>query len=364
MNIAFLNLYSGINNRGAEAFAHELGNRLQNNHEVVFFQGGKRTPEQAMQVIQIRGPVRQPESQATSGIFQKMIKLCLLDKASLTVLLFSLKALPKVIKGRFQVVVPMNGFWQLLFIRIFQPIGRYKILVTGHSGPGWDERWNLLLKPDLFIATTQPSVNWAQRVAPWTRVKLISYGMDMETFSHVQDAKIDLQKPLVLCPSALVPYKRVNLAIRAVAKLKNTSLLVLGKGPLEDKLNVLGERMLGSRFDLKSVSHEKIPSFYKAADVVTLPSSPQENSPMVFLESLAAGKQVVTTDTPRSRWMLEEAGIYCNPQNSDRYAQALKEALAKANKAGTTNRIKKARKKFSMDAILKTYEHVMQSLIQ
>ena len=39
MKIAFLNIYSGVNNRGAESFAHELAIRLGEKHQEKFYRG-------------------------------------------------------------------------------------------------------------------------------------------------------------------------------------------------------------------------------------------------------------------------------------------------------------------------------------
>ena len=362
MKIAFINIYSGINNRGAESFAHELGNKLQERSEVAFFQGGEKTPEQVMRVIQMNSPVTQPDSQISSGLLKKICKYLFLDKANLRVLVFSLKILARLLNGGFDVVIPMNGFWQVLLMKIFQPIRAYKIIVIGHSGPGWDERWNLYLKPDIFIATSEPAHEWAKRTSPWTRVELIPYAIDEKKFLGAIPATVSLKKPVILCPAALVPYKRVESAIQAVAGLKNASLLVLGKGPLAKKLQSLGSEKLKGRFLLKSVPHERIAAYYAAADVVTLPSEPQENSPMVFLESLAAGKLVVTTDTPRNRWMLGSAGKYCRPEHISEYTSTLRKGLTESALAKTQKILERQQRRFSWFAVLNRYENLIHSL--
>lgn len=362
MKIAFLNIYSGINRRGAEAFAHELGNRLSRKHRIVFFQAGKKTPEQQMPVVQIKTSIAQPASSFPGSLAPKLGKYLFLDAGSRSVLSFTKKVLRRVIEGGFDIVVPMNGFWQLLLLKLARPIGKYHILVTGHAGPGWDERFNLYLKPNVFIATTQPALEWARRACPWIRVELIPYGIEKETFSKAEPVQLKQSRPVILCPSALVSYKRVDLAIKAVARLKKASLVILGKGELEDDLKALGRRMLGTRFLLTSVPYNKMPSYYSAADLVTLPSSPQENSPMVFLESLASGKVVVTTESPRNRWMLENAGVFCDPMDTDSYTKALKTGLRKRKENGKTRAIDKALEKFRWEKVLEKYESLLESM--
>lgn len=360
MKIAFINIYGGINRRGAESFSNDLANRLVKKHQVVIYQAGKKLPEQKTKTVSVKSSLAQPQETFSKTTLRKIIKYLFLDPANLSIFSFTIKLLPELLKGKFNLIIPLNGFWQVLLLKIFQPFLKYKILITGHSGPGWDERWNLYLKPSVFIATTEPTLRWAKQTCSWTKVELIPYGIDAALFNQSESIMFELQKPIILCPSALVPYKRVELAIKAVSKLEKASLLVLGKGKLESELQELGKRKLGNRFMLTSVPYNKMPSYYKAADIVTLPSSPQENSPMIFLESLAAGKMVITTDTPRNRWMLKEAGYYCDPTNIHNYRKALEEGLKLAENRGTKKNITKALNKFNWDKVINQYETIIK----
>lgn len=339
MKILFLNLYSGQVERGAETFTHELARRLQNHHQVAFLKGNS---------------THQPTSQFSGTLIHKLLKRCFLDKPGREVLLFTLTQTSNLLLSNYDIVIPLNGFWQLFILKLLQPFKGYRLIVTGHSGPGWDERWNLYLKPDTFVATTGPTLTWAQKTCPYTRSVLIPYAIDPKKFTS-KPIKIKLPKPIILCPAALVPYKRIDLAIKAISHLNQGSLLVLGKGPLHSSLKKLGRQLLPGRFLLTSVPYSQIPAYYQAASIVTLPTDPQENSPMVFLEALAAGKMVVTTDTPRNRWLLKTSGIYTDPTDTQQYSQALNKALS--TKPSTT----KALTKFTWDSVLKQYEQVFNS---
>ncbi len=314
MKIAFLNIYRN-NNRGAESFTEELANQLSRNHKIIWFGPDKNTW------------VIQPTHSSN------FLKRLFLDKASLSVLAFSLKQLPRLIRENPDVIIPMNGFWQVLLCKF---VGA-KILITGHSGPYWDERWNLYLKPNVFVATTEPTAVWARSICPWTKVVTIPYGIDIEKFKNSKPVKLNLERPIILCPAAAVPYKRVHLAAEAVSRLSKGSLVHVGQGaPLK-------------------VSHEKMPGFYKASDVVTLPSTSQENSPMVFLEAMAAGKTMVTTDTPRARWILGNAGIFVDPENIEEYKTALEKRV-------DVKVIEAQAKNYSWFKISEAYEALLRSL--
>lgn len=314
MKIAFLNIYRN-NNRGAESFTEDLAKFLSAKNEVAWFGPDKNT-----WIVQ---PVEKTN----------LLKRFFLDPASLSVLVFTLKLLPKLIKENPDVVIPMNGFWQLLLVKL---LGK-KTIVTGHSGPFWDERWNLYLKPDVFVATTEPTAAWAKKTCPWAKVVTIPYGIDIEKFKTAKPVKLNLTRPIILCPAAAVPYKRVHLAKQAVSHLHKGTLLHIGQG---------------ANF---TVPHVQMPKYYAACDAVTLPSSSQENSPMVFLEAMAAGKTTVTTDTPRTRWILGDAGIFVDPENIEDYSQALEKRIDKKI-------IAEQAKKYSWVKIIKEYEELLVSL--
>src|SRR5690606_533221 len=116
-------------------------------------------------------------------------------------------------------------------------------------------------------------------------------------------------------------------------------------------------KLLGDRFLLTSVPHKDIPKYFIYSDLITLPSKPQENSPMVFIEALAAGKMVVATDTPRNRWMLEDSGIYVDPSNIKTYAKALAQALKTKPDTST------ALKKFTWQSVIKKYNKLIEQCV-
>lgn len=348
MKVVFLNLYAKKIARGAESFSHELCRQLES---------------LGMITLMLKGDSEiMPKSHFEGSWSQKLLKRCFLDKPGREVLRFSLRILPSLFKQSPDWIIPLNGFWQLLLCKIAAPSLGSKVLVTGHSGPGWDERWNLYLQPDVFIATTGPMRDWAKKTSPWTDVELIPYGIDRDwgmlhkgsrLKSNIENRLKKLETPIILCPTALVPYKRVELAIKAVSQLNKGSLVVVGKGELDQELAILGERLLPGRFLLTSVTYDKMPLLFHYADVVTLPSSPQENSPMVFVEALASGKKVVATDAPRVRWALQKAGFYIDPTNIDEYRDTL--VMALRTKVDTS----KPLKKFLWEHVLKAYKKVL-----
>src|SRR3990167_7473740 len=95
MKIAFLNIFQGGVERGAETFVSELSERLKKNHEVVVFEGKKK--------LLPRWPI---------------LWRLFLDPQGLAVAGFTLGLISKLWKAKFDIVVPLNGGWQPAFVRI------------------------------------------------------------------------------------------------------------------------------------------------------------------------------------------------------------------------------------------------------
>jgi glycosyltransferase involved in cell wall biosynthesis len=96
----------------------------------------------------------------------------------------------------------------------------------------------------------------------------------------------------------LTAQKALEVALEALARVEDVSLLIAGegdrRGPLEAKAAELG---LGSRVRfLGAVPRDRIVELFRAADATVLSSS-WENFPHTVVESLAAGTPVLATAT-------------------------------------------------------------------
>lgn len=313
MRIAFLSRYQNTIERGAENFVMELTSRLAKNYSVDVLAGS--------------------------------------DADSLL----------KILKGKYDVVVPINGRLQSLKVSLGRVVGNHKLLITGQSGIGRDDIWNIVVvKPDVFVALTNYQASWAKKWAWGSRVMKIPNGIDLEKFKP-EGGKIalGLPGPVILSVGALAWYKYHDRAIEAVARLGKGSLLVVGKGPDESKLEKLGRERLGPRFKLMAVNYKDLPEVYRSADLFTLPSWSREAFGIVYLEAMASGLPVVAPDDPQRREIIGEAGILVDCANLEKYAQALKQALD--IKWG--DRPRKQAEKFNWDKIAKEYEKTFMELV-
>jgi glycosyltransferase involved in cell wall biosynthesis len=116
--------------------------------------------------------------------------------------------------------------------------------------------------------------------------------VDAERFAGVPDPTPPGDEPLYLCVSALVPYKRVELAVRAFGLPgrpgQRRRLVVVGDGAERARLS----RMAGPNVELRGrVSDDQLIRLYAACRAVVHPAL--DDFGIVPVEALAAGRPVV-----------------------------------------------------------------------
>src|SRR4030042_3887989 len=322
--IAILIFYSGFIERGVENFVYELGKRLTKRHSIVIFQAGQshrwyvnKIRTNRFKVVNVDIFLLYPQK------IKNYLKKIYLDWWSIKILFFTLKLLPKLIRGKYDLIIPLNGGWQTAICRIFSKFTNSKILISGHAGIGSDDAINLLFRPDVFVALTSAQLKWAKRLVPEVKSVMIPNGVDLARFNpKVKSANVNLSKPIVVCASALVSYKRVDLTIRAIAKNKNLSLLVLGDGEERGKIDTLGKRLLSKRYFRILVPYDKIPFYYRACNVFPL-ASKTEAFGISYVEAMACNLPVVTTSDDSRAEIIGRAGILTDPAIIEKYAKDL-----------------------------------------
>jgi glycosyltransferase involved in cell wall biosynthesis len=306
--IAFLNKYQGKVNRGAETFVKEVSQRLSDKYKV--------------------------------DIYSDINYLDLLKK-------------------KYDLIIPTNGRFQAVLTRLITWLTGGKMIMSGQSGMGWDDRVNLYSLPNYFIPISSQALEWARKVNPFVKSKYIPNGVDAKKFKP-EGEKInpDLKKPIVLCVGALTKAKRIDLVINAVSKIKEVSLLIAGKGKEEERLKALGTKLMGDRFKIMSFPYEKMSEVYRAADLFTLVSDPFHSFENVLVEAMATNLPVVANNDPIRREIVGGGGLLVNPNNEEEYTKTLKEVL----KTNFGNKPRKQAEKFDWDKIAGEYKNLIEKL--
>lgn len=344
MKIAFLNIYNGVVERGSEIFVTELANQLALRNDVGVFQSGK-TEKTSYKTQQIKGV----PFISTQGFLYYFF-----------VLVFTIKCLLYLYRDNYDWIIPVNGRLQSVICRLLRLVKKNKILITGHAGVGFEDKFNIIFgRPDVFIALTPQAHKWAKQYT--SNTDYIPNGVDTDQFNpDVKPMKLDLKPPVIFCSSALLPYKRVDLVVKAVAKIPYASLLVIGDGPLNKEIDTLGKKLLPGRFlRIKYVEHDKIAGYYASSSLFTLVSRESEAFGLVYLEAMACNIPVVVPDDINRREIIGKAGIFCNPENTAEYANALDQAL----KNNWENAPRRQAEKYSWTVTAQKYEDVFEKFL-
>jgi glycosyltransferase involved in cell wall biosynthesis len=310
--IVFLSRYQNTTVRGVETFVQELTKRLERDFAVSIFSG------------------------QDADNFQK------------------------IIAGKFDIVIPMNGRTQALKASLGRAIGGYKTVAIGEGGVGRDEIFNITFcRPNVFVSLTDYMTHWMK---PWSigiKVIKIPNGVDLAVFNP-NGSKIDLglPKPIILSVGALEWYKGHDKTIEAISRMSKGSLVIVGKGSIQKQLEEQGNHKLPGRFKIMSLPFNDIPKIYRSADVFTLPSWEREAFGIVYIEAMASNLPVVApNDLPRQE-IVGDGGLLVNVSNAEIFAKALQTAIDK----DWESKPKEQAEKFSWDNIAEKYINLFENL--
>jgi glycosyltransferase involved in cell wall biosynthesis len=361
MRIAILSYYSGNINRGVETWTREIAGRLtRKGHDITVLQGReeKSKVDYIVKVIKVKilWKLKAGETWLYHALFSPYWFSINLE--------FTVRSLIPLMQFKPDIVIPSNGGVQTFLVRIYCWLFNWKMVVVGHAGIGAPDKWNLLFRPDVFVSPSGRGEIWAKSLFFANGIKIvhISHGIDLDKFSpDAKKVELELEKPIILCVSTFDPFKRVDLAIKAVSKLKKGSLLVIGGDTGQGAIDKMALENLGERRYLKvQVTPDEIPSYYASSDVFTLPSTIHEAFGIVYLEALSSNLPIVATNDELRREIVGDAGILIDPEKIDEYAKALEKAI------GTDwgNKPRKQAQKYSWEEVTNKYENLFENLIK
>src|SRR3989344_4185970 len=156
MKVAILSFYSGLVSRGVETFVEELSARVRDKVDLQVYHGTKLPPQ------------------------GNKLHYLFLDPPSLVIKRFSREILARLDPP--DIIMALNNGWMSLLAKQFCRRHKTKLVLTGFSGIGWDDKVNLRLKPDVFIVCTRWQAEWAKRINPRARVETINIGVNAGRF--------------------------------------------------------------------------------------------------------------------------------------------------------------------------------------
>lgn len=275
---------------GVEAYCHYVGRELQRDHEVTFI--ADRTEGERW-------------DHASLGSIPR--RLLFLVRA----LVQGLRADVDVVMGTNYVVHPVA--WLIGVLRRRPVVFWYPDVLIGQWRNGQfgkvtgiigelSERLILRLPVARFIAISQSTAD-----------KLVVHGIDRDRIDVIgcgfDEAVVDgigavppPDHPRIVVVGRLVPYKRVDLVIQALARLRpawpDLELVVIGRGPEQERLSALAQELgvaPAVRFAGHLPSHEDVLRLV-AGSTAFVSASEIEGFGIVVIEAAAVGCPIVVSD--------------------------------------------------------------------
>jgi glycosyltransferase involved in cell wall biosynthesis len=154
----------------------------------------------------------------------------------------------------------------------------------------------------------------------------------LQPFNAVQPTEVSLQTPIkVVTVGRLVPWKRVDQVIKAIALCDGTGLVIIGDGPEHGHLEKL-VRTLGMTQRVYFAGQRSQPetlSLMAACDLFVL-NSTYEGLPHVVLEAMSLGVPVVATAAGGTPEVVQdgENGLLIAPTANGALSEALSRLIS------------------------------------
>lgn len=191
----------------------------------------------------------------------------------------------------------------------------------------------LLPKIDGFIAVSKSAKHSLNSIYPRAKVTIIPNGIDISRFvSGRPIKKFKDDKFNLLSVGRLDERKGIPYLLSALAKIKrilpkSLRLILIGDGP--EKLKIINQikklKIIKNVEMIGEVSEEKLPNFYKTADLFVAPATHGESFGLVLLEAMAAGAPIVAVANRGYREILKKIANYSlvPPRNPKKLAEKI-----------------------------------------
>lgn len=216
----------------------------------------------------------------------------------------------------------------------------------------------------LWDAASSNRVDHFVAISEWVRERVIKYYrrdadvipafVDLEAYRPDPGA---IEGDYYLAAGAFAPYKRVDLALEACARL-DRSLYVVGTGQDDRRLRRLAGKK--TKF-LGRVSDEQLRRLYTGARALLFPG--EEDFGITPLESMACGKPVIAYGAGGATETVLDGvtGLWFTPQTVDGLCDALLE-FERDRKRFTPEACRKQAERFGKDSFKRSFVRVVNGL--
>lgn len=187
----------------------------------------------------------------------------------------------------------------------------------------WLRTW-AVRQADTVVVPSRYLEAAVRRWAPGVRVEVVPIGVDVSAAAGTPSSQHGGLRALWV--GRLVPHKRLEVLVEAVAMASGVHLAVVGDGPERERLASLACSLeVDDRAEFRGqMPRDAVWRTMAEADVLVL-ASEYEGLPHVAIEAQAAGLPVVAPDAPWAREVVEdgETGVLVAEATPEAFAQVL-----------------------------------------
>lgn len=230
-------------------------------------------------------------------------------------------------------------------------------------------------KADASIAISEDMVRNIRKIHGY-QPKYLPVGVGLERFNleidGTEERRINIGRfeKLIISVGRIEPRKDYPTLIEAARIIKQKNLhfrfLIVGDGIDYDKIdrNIKSLGLAEEVLMLGAVSEEEKAKLYRACDLFVLPTL-YEGFGIVFVEAMASGLPVVSTDVGAVAEVVDGAGVLVGPRDPHALAMAIEEVAEDVN---LYNKLKSkavvAAQNYDWNKLIVEYESVYQSVIK
>jgi len=309
MKIALLCAGLGNIYRGHEIFAQDLFALLDGHADITLFKGaGAAAPRQVVVPTLARDAellqhIRLPVSPRWHGAAVSQEQLRIEAET------FSYGALPQLLAGGYDVLHCLEREVADRLYSLRHLFAKTPKILFSNGGA--------------IPAADLPACDFVQEHTPYNLARsarrkafMVPHGVDVECFHP--GVRSDFRARHGIPDDAFVVisvgtvcywHKRMDHVIREVAALPQAHLLIVGQDSADTPaIQALGRQLMPGRITFTRMAHEDLPQAYAAADVFVL-GSLFETFGIVYIEAMAMGLPVVSTNHPNQRQIIQ-AGVF------------------------------------------------------
>lgn len=262
-------------------------------------------------------------------------------------------------------------------------------LITTHGGDIWAFRNPLMtkikklaLKRSTAITVVSKAIKneIEKNIIQDKKINVISMGVDTNTFAPNRRSDSLRQKyqnkKIILFVGRLVEKKGIEYLVKAMPEIINKNsklqLLIIGAGPLENKLQkLITELKLENNISMLGAKpNSDLPTYYASSDIFVAPSieansGDKEGLPVTLMEAMSSATVVVSSDLEGNKDLIIDGqnGFLCKQKNPSSISDVIKKILDNNELVEIKNNARKTIvNNFSWEVVGHKYEKILNEL--